>query len=236
MNIVDIITEAANTHGIDPRTMVRIGEIESALNPRAQNKSSSAGGLFQFIDSTWDEYGGGDKYDPRLNSDRAGAYLTDVRRALSRGLGRVPEPWELYLGHQQGAGGALKLLTRPNALAADVVGADAVTLNGGAEGDTAAAFADIWKNKYRGAASNQPPRLPAVAGKASKQAVAGESARSGAPVHDRLFTNVIPSRVKLDALRLTDLFESGPHHGHRTKTEDEADRRRRVAALFELLS
>lgn len=31
---------------------------ESGGNPRAQNPSSSASGLFQFIDSTWERYGG----------------------------------------------------------------------------------------------------------------------------------------------------------------------------------
>lgn len=44
---------------------------ESGWHADAQNKTSSAGGLFQFIDSTWSRYAspGWEKYDPYRNID-----------------------------------------------------------------------------------------------------------------------------------------------------------------------
>lgn len=152
--IADIIAAVANRHGRSPDTMNRIAQLESSLNPGAQNPNSSAGGLFQFIDSTWSQYGQGSKYDPVANTDAAARYLGDVSSHLSGVLGREPEGWELYLGHQQGPGGAAKLLGNPNALAASLVGHDAIRLNGGDPASTTAAdFAGIWRNKFNGTAA-----------------------------------------------------------------------------------
>ncbi len=75
-------------------------------------------------------------------------------------LGRPVTGGELYLAHQQGPGGAAKLLSNPNALAVDIVGAKAVKLNGGNEKMTAGEFANIWISKFngqRGATSYTPP-------------------------------------------------------------------------------
>ena len=150
-DLVELITRTAQQYGRNPDSMLRIAQLESSMNPSAQNGSSSAGGLFQFVDSTWGQYGQGNKMDPAANTVAAAKYLTDVEGSLSRSLGRAPEPWELYLGHQQGAGGAAKLLSNPDALAASLVGGDAIRLNGGnAATMTAQDFANIWKNKYNG--------------------------------------------------------------------------------------
>lgn len=145
--ITDLIAQSANKYGIDPATMTRIGQIESGLRPGAQNPNSSAGGLFQFIDSTWKQYGQGNKMDPAANADAAGRYLSDVEGHLEKVLGRPPTPGELYLGHQQGPGGAAKLLSNPDARAVDLVGADAVRLNGGRPDMTAREFANLWNKK-----------------------------------------------------------------------------------------
>src|SRR6185503_13870258 len=67
---------------------------------------------------------------------------------LRKALGREPTEGELYLAHQQGLGGAEKLLANPNALASALVGAQAVTANGGAPGETARDFAAHWTNKF----------------------------------------------------------------------------------------
>jgi len=47
---------------------------ESGYRPDAQNPHSSAGGIFQFLDSTWNKWGQGDKYDGYANI-RAGVNL-----------------------------------------------------------------------------------------------------------------------------------------------------------------
>lgn len=148
--ITDLIAQSANKYGgkyFTPETMVRIGQLESNLRPGAQNPNSSAGGLFQFIDSTWKQYGQGNKMDPAANADAAGRYLADVGTHLEKVLGRPPTPGELYLGHQQGPGGAAKLLSNPDARAVDLVGADAVRLNGGRPDMTAREFANLWNKK-----------------------------------------------------------------------------------------
>lgn len=49
-----VITEAALEFGVDPRLMIRIAECESSLDPSAKNKKSTATGLYQFLDSTWE--------------------------------------------------------------------------------------------------------------------------------------------------------------------------------------
>lgn len=138
---------AANP-GVDANYLRRLTTIESGGNPNARNPKSSAGGAFQFIDSTAAQYGLKNKFDP-VESSNAAARLTLANRAhLTKVLGRDPTPGELYLAHQQGAGGATKILTNPDASAADLVGADAVRLNGGKVGMTAGQFADLWTKRF----------------------------------------------------------------------------------------
>lgn len=161
MDVQQIIAAAATKYGLDPATMLRIAEIESGLRPDAQNPSSSAGGLFQFIDSTWNAYGGGDKRDPYRNADAAGQYLRDATGSLAKALGRAPEGWETYVAHQQGPGGAASLFRAdPGAPAASIVGEDAVRLNGGRDGMTVGDFLGLWRGKYNG----QKPALSFGAG------------------------------------------------------------------------
>lgn len=62
------IQAAAGAAGIDPEAAVRIAACESSLNPKAQNATSTAKGLYQFLDSTWEYIGS--PGDP-LNSDDA---------------------------------------------------------------------------------------------------------------------------------------------------------------------
>ncbi|WP_246389509.1 transglycosylase SLT domain-containing protein [Aminobacter niigataensis] len=124
-----------------------IAQIESGGNPRAKNPRSSAGGPFQFIDSTAKAMGLADRYDVDQASDAAARLMKGNAGHLRKVLGRDPTPGELYLAHQQGAGGAAKLLANPDAKASSVVGADAVRLNGGRAGMTAGQFARLWINK-----------------------------------------------------------------------------------------
>lgn len=147
-DVRSIITDAATRYGVDPETALRIGQIESGLNPHAQNKTSSAGGLFQFINSTWAKYGNGaSKYDAYANTDAFMRLTRDNISYLKRKLGRDPSPGEVYLAHQQGAGGALNLLSNPNARAADVTTQAAITGNGGNIGMSAGEFASLWTKK-----------------------------------------------------------------------------------------
>ena len=127
--------------------LMTTGMLESSLDPMNKNENSSAEGLFMFTDPTAKEYGV-DKYDWKSSSDGAARFAKDNFNNLSQMLGRAPTAAELYLAHQQGAGGAASLLRNPTKLAKDVVGADAVKLNGGKLGMTAEEFANLWIGKY----------------------------------------------------------------------------------------
>jgi len=191
--IAAMIRAEADRVGEDAQTALAIGMIESRLDPRADNPTSSASGVFQFLTgpkSAWVEMGGGDPFDASLNVSRGVQMLADNRRFLTRALGRDPAPWELYLAHQQGPGGARQLLRDPNRPAVDALRAAgvrdpvaAIRLNGGDVDMTAGEFAGIWQRKFAevgGAASAPPVRFdpppPAVA-------LLDDNARMGALAH-----------------------------------------------------
>lgn len=145
-------------YGLPAGYLDRTYQIESAGNPNAQNPKSSAGGGFQFIDSTARQYGLTDKTDLAASADAAARLARDNAAQLRGVLGREPTAAELYLAHQQGGGGASALLANPNAPAVDIVGADAVRLNGGNANMTAGEFANLWLGKFGGNA--QPAQAP----------------------------------------------------------------------------
>ena len=65
------ITELIEIYSLEHRTDVNlalaIAKCESELNPSAKNASSTAGGVYQFIDSTWGMYCVGDKMNAADN-------------------------------------------------------------------------------------------------------------------------------------------------------------------------
>ena len=131
----------------------RVKDIESSNNPLAKNPKSSAKGLFQFVDATAKQYGlnnyefGTEEYT-QAETRAFNTFSQDNYNSLQGSLGRAPTNGELYLAHQQGAGGAKKLLSDPNAKAVDVVGRDAVVNNGGNEDMSAKEFSQIWTSKF----------------------------------------------------------------------------------------
>jgi hypothetical protein len=137
-------------YSLPPGYLDRTYEVESGRNPNARNPNSSAGGGFQFIDSTARAYGLTDKTDLGASADAAARLARDNSAQLRAVLGREPTAAELYLAHQQGGAGAAKLLSNPNARAVDIVGFDAVRLNGGDANMTAGEFASKWTGKFGG--------------------------------------------------------------------------------------
>jgi hypothetical protein len=140
----------------------RLMELESfGGNPLAKNPNSSAKGRFQFTDETARAYGITAKFgtpEYQLQEIDAMKRLTeDNRQGLIKALGREPQEWELYLAHQQGVGGAVALLSNPNAKVIDVLkplyknekqAQDAINNNGGNLDMTAAEFSSKWQNKF----------------------------------------------------------------------------------------
>lgn len=152
------ITGMSSQSGIDPAYMMAVADIETGgtFDANAKNPVSSAQGPFQFTDGTWGQYGaGGSKTDPIASTRAAIAFSRDNQRALMNALGRRPAPWEMYLAHQQGAGGAVALLkadpkkTVAEALsAAGVANAERAAKDNGMEGMTVGAALDMWANKF----------------------------------------------------------------------------------------
>jgi hypothetical protein len=132
------IRRAAQATGVDFSLLVETARRESALNPNARAGTSSATGLFQFIDSTWldmvrrhgAEHGlaaqsaalrqGADaetrreilalRSDPELSARMAGELARENAATLQAQLGRAPSAGELYAAHVMGPGGALRLI------------------------------------------------------------------------------------------------------------------------------
>jgi soluble lytic murein transglycosylase-like protein len=145
--IANAISSAAKRYGIDQDILLTVAELESGFRADAQNPTSSAGGVFQFIDGTWKQYGGGgDKMDANLNIDAGARFTRDNIIGLQK-AGLPVNAGTVYLAHQQGLGGAIKLLSNPNAPAESIVGAKAVRLNGGRQGMSAQQFANLWMTK-----------------------------------------------------------------------------------------
>lgn len=132
------IRRAADATGVNFSLLVETARRESALNPQARAGTSSATGLFQFIESTWldmvrrhgPEHGLGAqaaalrngasaetrqqilalRTDPELSARMAGELARENAATLQTRLGRAPNAGELYAAHVMGPNGALRLI------------------------------------------------------------------------------------------------------------------------------
>ena len=190
-------------YGLPAGYLERTAMIESGGNPNAQNPNSSAGGMFQFIDSTAKQYGLTDKTDPLASADAAARLAADNRAYLAKALGREPTAGELYLAHQQGAGGAAKLLAAGNAPAASIVGGDAVGLNGGNAGMTAADFAGKWTGKFGETVQPANADIGTIAELlANPYATPGDKAILGALLQQRMDAADPMKRIEMERAQL----------------------------------
>lgn len=132
------IRRAADATGVDFSLLVETARRESALNPTARAGTSSATGLFQFIEGTWldmvrrhgAEHGlapqaaalrnGANaetrrdilalRNDPEISARMAAELARENATTLEARLGRQPSAGELYAAHVMGSGGALRLI------------------------------------------------------------------------------------------------------------------------------
>jgi len=118
-NLVSTIDNASQKIGVDTTKMLTLAAVESDFKPSARAGTSSAKGLFQFIDSTYRETApsvglssNSNPNDP-YNSALVGAkYTKDNERVLGK-MGVGTGTFESYLAHFLGPGGA-KILLRAN--------------------------------------------------------------------------------------------------------------------------
>jgi len=141
--VIDALIAGAKAHGLDPMGVLTIVSIECEFNAADCNPVSSAAGLFQFIDDTWFACGGA-AFPGRGgigNGQAAGApvnvqieigckFLADIAQKLKAKFGQDPDLTRIYMAHQQGLGGALKILEAdPNAAIESIIGAAAARNN-----------------------------------------------------------------------------------------------------------
>lgn len=127
--ILDVVSERT---GVDPNILKAFAGIESSFNPNAKAGTSSAKGLFQFIDSTWTsmlkKYGskydiapGTSPFDPMANALMGAEYIKENTKTLKSVKSEIGLT-DLYLGHFLGPGGAKKFLKAdPNDIAAGIL-------------------------------------------------------------------------------------------------------------------
>lgn len=132
-----------------------IGKIESASGTNEGHLAS----YYQFEPETWAKYGAGGTKGTAAGEDTAINRLTaDNSASLLKSLGREPTPAEVYLAHQQGAGGAAALLANPNTPAGQLVPPANIRSNGGDPNAPASQFVALWQSKYAKAAGQ--PGVP----------------------------------------------------------------------------
>jgi len=199
-NIQELIRRKAEQYGVDPAMMTRIAQIESSLNPRADNGKYR--GLYQFGQQEWKDWGKGDIFDPEANVDAAARRMKNlVMPAIDQATGGKSEPHHYYLGWQQGVSGGPALIANPNQPAAETLApfygngdpmrglkqaTSAVTGNGGGAGWTGKDFVEHWKGKYSGV-----PDMPPT------QYVSGDAPPASGPAGGLL--GVTPPEPNIDA-------------------------------------
>lgn len=150
------IQAQAVSKGFDPDTALIISSIETGgtFNPTLKNKSSTAHGLFQMLDGTWTQFGGGDRNNVDLQIANGINNLVATGSLLEADLNRVPTATEMYMGQLFGARGASTILQSPDSMSIleavkkyDPTNAEAIVKNNGMAGLTVAEVKAKWQEK-----------------------------------------------------------------------------------------
>lgn len=163
--VLPVLTQAAENNGISSTYLMRTWQIESGGKLNPDDSSTGAQGPFQFVGSTARQYGLTNPKDFNASANAAARFAADNKAVMERAMGRPPTDAELYLAHQQGAGGASKLLANPGVRAGDLVGDRAIRVNGGDPNAPAATFTSMWSARFNGAgvaAANMAARKTAA--------------------------------------------------------------------------
>jgi hypothetical protein len=182
------IKAAAQERGIDPEIAVKFAQAESSLNPNAKAKTSSASGLYQVINKTWKEYGGGDKKDVNEQIRVGTDVIASNQEKFKRKFNREPSAAELYAYHVLGPTGAPQLLRAdPSTPMEQVVSPEALKAN------------SVWKGKTVGQVL------------ATYEKKVGGSGKAPASTEQRN-TRMRPTGYSFEPLTRMDLEQLGPNY------------------------
>jgi len=160
--VVGKLIAGAKAKGLDPMMILTFIAIESDFDPTQCSPVSSAAGLFQFIDSTWAAVGG-PTFPGRGgigNGHAAGAsidmqvdlgckFTADNAEKLAQALGEPPVGVTIYMAHQQGLAGALKILRANRNDAIESVIGEAAAKNNRFQGLTVGQTIEKFSAVYR---------------------------------------------------------------------------------------
>ncbi|MCJ8512253.1 lytic transglycosylase domain-containing protein [Acinetobacter lwoffii] len=147
----------AQQAGIPPNVALTIAHIETggSFSHTAKNPTSSAHGLFQVLDKSWSNLGGGDRSNIDEQIRIGFKHMKQAESHIKKSIGRELQPHEHYLGHLLGPGGASAVLKAdPNAKLIDVVrkydpkNANDIVKNNAMEGMTVGQAIGKWRNKW----------------------------------------------------------------------------------------
>lgn len=116
-----ILDQVSAETGVDKGLMYTIAAIESSFKTGAKAFKTGAVGLFQWLQSSWDDirqrknyaslkFSSNDIHDPKKNATLAAYYFLDRQAAMKKATGKNPGPTEIYLAHLLGTTGASKFL------------------------------------------------------------------------------------------------------------------------------
>ena len=156
-NNAKTIARKAQQAGIPPNVALTIAHIETggSFSHTAKNPTSSAHGLFQVLDKSWSNLGGGDRSNIDEQIRIGFKHMKQAESHIKKSIGRELQPHEHYLGHLLGPGGASTVLKAdPNTPLIDVVrkydpkNANDIVKNNAMEGMTVGQAIGKWRNKW----------------------------------------------------------------------------------------
>lgn len=112
-DVASAINSAAAEAGVSPDLLRRYAQVESG--GKADVVTGSYKGLFQLSDAEFAKHGGGDIFNPADNARAAARKISADAQAFKAQHGRDPSTLDLYMVHQQGAGGYAAHLANPSA-------------------------------------------------------------------------------------------------------------------------
>lgn len=158
------IAHKAQQAGINPSVALTISHIETGGTfdhtirpPKGKDGKhiSSAHGLFQVLDKTWKQQGGGDRNNIDEQIRMGFKHMQNAEKYIKKQIGRDLQPHEHYLGHLLGPAGAVNVLKAdPNTPLIDIVrkydpkNANDIVKNNGMSGLTAGQAIQKWQQKW----------------------------------------------------------------------------------------